>query len=190
MPSEILIRPAQPADYAEIARITQDAYLAAGYFTDPEFPYLQHIRKVDVRAREAEIWVAERDGSVIGSVTLAVQGEPWADIAREGELEFRLLVVDPGVQRSGAGRAMVQAILDEARRRPGISAVSLTTGESWESAHGLYRAFGFDRVPERDWWTPNGEVKLLVYRMDVTGQAGSAADSADQALRPGAAASL
>ncbi|MFJ3957552.1 GNAT family N-acetyltransferase [Arthrobacter sp. NPDC090010] len=171
MPSEILIRPAVPADYPEIARITQDAYLAAGHFTDPEFPYLQRIRKVDERAREAEIWVAERDGAVIGSVTLAVEGEPWADIAQTGELEFRLLVVDPAIQRSGAGRALVEAILEEARRRPGISAVSLTTGETWESAHALYRAIGFERVPARDWWTPNGEAKLLVYRMDVPADA-------------------
>lgn len=167
MPSEILIRPALPADYPEIARITVDAYLAAGYFTDPDFPYLQHIRKVAERAEVAEIWVAERDGSVIGSVTLAVEGDAWSDIARAGELEFRLLVVDPGVQRSGAGRAMVEAILAEARRRPGISAVSLTTGESWESAHGLYRSMGFERVPERDWWTPDKEARLLVYRLDV-----------------------
>ena len=45
-------------------------------------------------------------------MTLAVEGEPYADIALDDELEFRMLVVDPAVQRSGAGQAMVQAIID------------------------------------------------------------------------------
>jgi ribosomal protein S18 acetylase RimI-like enzyme len=78
-----------------------------------------------------------------------------------------MLVVDPDVQRSGAGRAMVHAILDHARALAGISAVSLTTGLTWESARGLYRKTGFQRVPERDWFVPDTDIKLLVYRLDL-----------------------
>lgn len=165
MQSQILIRPAVPADYSEIARITVDSYLAAGYFEDSSHPYMQRIQQVADRAAVAVIWVAERQGAIVGSVTLAVAGEPYADIARPGELEFRMLVVDPAVQRSGAGRAMVQAIIDHARGMQGIDSVALTTGVTWESAHGLYRAFNFERTPERDWVVPDTDVKLLVYRM-------------------------
>jgi ribosomal protein S18 acetylase RimI-like enzyme len=100
-------------------------------------------------------------------VTLAVAGEPYADIARSDELEFRMLVVDPAVQRSGAGLAMVRAILEHARSLPGIRSVALTTGMTWESAHGLYRKTGFVRVPERDWLVPDTEIKLLVYRQEL-----------------------
>jgi N-acetylglutamate synthase-like GNAT family acetyltransferase len=165
--SQIRIRPAVPADFDAIARITRDAYLAAGYFESAEHPYMRQIQDVARRASKATIWVAERDGAIVGSVTLAVAGEPYADIARSDELEFRMLVVDPAVQRSGAGLAMVRAILEHGRSLPGIRAVALTTGMTWESAHGLYAKTGFVRVPERDWLVPDTEIKLLVYRQEL-----------------------
>jgi len=128
---------------------------------------MRKIQDVALRAGQATIWVAERDGAVIGSVTLALAGEPYADIALHDELEFRMLVVDPAVQRSGAGQAMVQAIVSHARSLPSISGIALTTGASWESAHGLYRKNGFRRVPDRDWFVPGTDTKLLVYRLDL-----------------------
>jgi N-acetylglutamate synthase-like GNAT family acetyltransferase len=167
VPSQIRIRPAVPADFDAIARITRDAYLAAGYFESAEHPYMRQIQNVAQRASKATIWVAERDGVIVGSVTLAVAGEPYADIARSDELEFRMLVVDPAVQRSGAGLAMVRAILEHGRSLPGIHAVALTTGMTWESAHGLYAKTGFVRVPDRDWLVPDTEIKLLVYRQEL-----------------------
>jgi len=164
---QITIRPAVEADFAAIARITGDSYLSAGYFDDAAHPYMVKIMDVAERAEQATIWVAERDGAVVGSVTLALAGEPYADIALQDELEFRMLVVDPAVQRSGAGKAMVEAIIGHARTLPGIRAVALTTGQTWESAHGLYRKTGFQRVPERDWLVPGTDIKLLVYRRDL-----------------------
>ncbi|WP_427004218.1 GNAT family N-acetyltransferase [Pseudarthrobacter sp. H2] len=163
----ILIRPAVPGDCAAIARITRDAYLAAGYFASADHPYMRQIQDVEARAARATIWVAERAGQIVASVTLAVAGEPYADIAQSDELEFRMLVIDPAVQRSGAGQAMIHAILEHARSLPGITAVALTTGEGWDSAHGLYRKTGFHRVPERDWLVPGTAIRLLVYRQDV-----------------------
>jgi GNAT superfamily N-acetyltransferase len=128
---------------------------------------MQQIQEVAARAAKATIWVAVRGGQVVGSVTLALAGEPYADIALDDELEFRMLVVDPAVQRSGAGKAMVEAIIEHARSLDGIKGVALTTGRTWESAHGLYRKTGFRRVPERDWLIPGTDIKLLVYRLDV-----------------------
>lgn len=167
MHSQILIRPAVPADFDAVARITRDAYLAAGYFASADHPYMRQIQDVARRAGQATIWVAERAGRIVGSVTLAVAGEPFADIALPDELEFRMLVVDPAVQRSGAGKAMVEAIIAHAKSLDGVNAVALTTGRTWESAHGLYRKTGFQRVPERDWFVPDTDIKLLVYRLDV-----------------------
>jgi ribosomal protein S18 acetylase RimI-like enzyme len=164
---QITVRPAVEADFDEIARITRDSYLAAGYFDNADHPYMRRVQEVAERAAKATIWVAERQGQIVGSVTLAVAGEPYADIALDDELEFRMLVVDPAVQRSGAGKAMVDAIIERARSVAGIKAVALTTGQTWESAHGLYRKFGFRRVPERDWFVPGTDIKLLVYRLDV-----------------------
>lgn len=167
MQPQITVRPAVATDYDAVARITRDSYLAAGYFEDADHPYMRQVQDVALRAANATIWVAERDGRVVGSVTLARAGEPYADIALDDELEFRMLVVDPAVQRTGAGKAMVDAILAYARQLDGIRAVALTTGQTWESAHGLYRKTGFRRVPERDWLVPGTDIKLLVYRLDV-----------------------
>ncbi|MEA3551675.1 GNAT family N-acetyltransferase [Pseudarthrobacter sp. C1] len=167
MQPQITVRPAVATDYDAVARITRDSYLAAGYFEDADHPYMRQVQDVALRAANATIWVAERDGRVVGSVTLARAGEPYADIALDDELEFRMLVVDPAVQRTGAGKAMVDAILSYARQLDGIRAVALTTGQTWESAHGLYRKTGFSRVPERDWLVPGTDIKLLVYRLDL-----------------------
>ena len=167
MPSPITVRPAVESDFDAVARITRDSYLAAGYFEDAGHPYMRKVQDVAQRAGQATVWVAERAGDVVGSVTLALAGEPYADIALPDELEFRMLVVDPAVQRSGAGRAMVEAIIEHARSLPGIRAVALTTGETWESEHGLYNRTGFARVPERDWFVPGTDIKLLVYRLDL-----------------------
>ena len=87
MPSQILIRPAVPADFDAIARITRDAYLAAGYFESADHPYMQQIQNVGQRAAAATVWVAEREGRILGSVTLAVAGEPYADIAFSDEFQ-------------------------------------------------------------------------------------------------------
>ncbi len=163
----IAVRPIIEADYDAVARITADAYLGAGYFDSADYPYMKQIMRVEERAAVAPMIVAERDGVVIGSATLAVYGDVWADIALEDELEFRLLVVDPKVQRSGAGKAMVAWILEKARATEGITAVSLTTGDDWHTAHALYQKLGFTRVPERDWPIPENGKMLRVYRMEL-----------------------
>ncbi|HXD27414.1 MAG TPA: GNAT family N-acetyltransferase [Arthrobacter sp.] len=159
----ITIRPATAADYPEIARITVDSYLSAGHFEDPEHPYLQVVQQVAERHAAAEILVAERDGAVIGAVTLVRAGNPYADIALENELEFRMLVVDPAVQRSGAGRAMMQEIIRRGRAMDGVNAISLTTGSNWMAAQALYTHLGFRNVPERDWFVPDTDILLKVY---------------------------
>ena len=160
---QITIRPATATDFDDVARLTREAYLAAGHFPAADHPYLVHVSDVAHRARHAEIWVAERDGKVAGAVTLAQVGGEYADIAREGELEFRMLAVDPGLQRSGVGRALVDAIVEYARTLPGINAVSLTTGSDWTAAHRLYESLGFNRAPERDWPVPGTDIRLLVF---------------------------
>jgi GNAT superfamily N-acetyltransferase len=161
----LLIRSATEADYAHIARITVDSYLHAGHFADPDHEYLQFVQQVAARHAVSEILVAERDGVVIGSVTLVRQGTEYADIARDGELEFRMLVVDPAVQRSGAGRALLNAVIARAREIQDVHTVSLTTGGHWAVARALYEADGFVHASARDWYVPNTEIVLVVYTL-------------------------
>ncbi|MFB0835290.1 GNAT family N-acetyltransferase [Arthrobacter halodurans] len=166
-PATVTVRHARPGDYAEIARITVDSYLHAGHFDDPTHPYLGRVRQVADRHDATDIWVAERDGRVVGSVTVVRHGNEYADVALEHELEFRMLVVDPAAQRSGAGAALLDAVVAHARTLEGVSAVSLTTGRDWAAAHALYRKAGFRHVPERDWYVPDTDILLLVFVLDL-----------------------
>ncbi|MDQ4490398.1 GNAT family N-acetyltransferase [Sinomonas sp. ASV486] len=158
----VTIREATPEDYPDIARIVEAAYLGAGYFEGPEHPYMRQIADVSYRAARGTVLVAERDGRVIASVTVMAHGDGFEQVAGAGEYEFRLLVVDPDVQRTGAASALVADV--EARaRRAGATAVVLTTGEGWEAPNALYPRLGYERAPERDWPIPETDIMLPVY---------------------------
>lgn len=163
----ITVRPATPEDYGQIRRITVDSYRSAGYFDSPDHPYLAVLADVEHRARHADVRVAERDGQIIGALAIVEPGGHYADVAVAGELEFRMLAVDPAVQRSGAGRAMVEAVISYARSRPEIDAVSLTSLMDMTAAHRLYESLGFSRVPKRDWVVPEEDIQLLVFRLPL-----------------------
>lgn len=63
--SRLTIRPVRIEDYDDVRRITRDAYLEAGYFTDEAHPYVAVLSDIEHRAEHAEVWVAERDGVIV-----------------------------------------------------------------------------------------------------------------------------
>lgn len=163
-----LFRRAVPADFPEVRRITRDAYLRAGHFT-ADHPYMSVLEDVEHRAEHAQMWVAEAAGKVVAAVTLTFAGQPYSEIATDGELEFRMLAVDPSHQGGGVGRAMVGEIVEHARQLPGIEAISITSATFMERAHSLYGSLGFRRQPERDWYVPGEDVLLWVFRLELPG---------------------
>ncbi|WP_139006594.1 GNAT family N-acetyltransferase [Arthrobacter crystallopoietes] len=158
----ITIRPATEADYDDVARITREAYVHGGHIAEGD-GYLEMLGDVAHRARHAIVWVAELDGKVAGSVALTFEGQEYSDIARAGELEFRMLAVDPSIQRAGIGRALVEAVVDYARTLEGIHSVSLTSIDNMTNAHRLYESLGFERIRERDWKVPHEDIGLFVF---------------------------
>ncbi|WP_457966099.1 GNAT family N-acetyltransferase [Arthrobacter sp. D1-29] len=162
----VALRRAAPSDFPEVRRITRDAYLRAGHFA-ADHPYMSVLEDVEHRAEHAQVWVAEAAGRVVAAVTLAFAGQPYSEIAAEGELEFRMLAVDPACQGGGVGRAVVGKVVEHARQLPGIGAISITSATFMERAHGLYESLGFRRVPERDWYVPGEDVLLWVFRLEI-----------------------
>ena len=162
----LVFRPATPADYSEVRRITREAYLHAGHFT-ADHPYMSVLDNVEHRADHAELWVAEASGAVVAAVTLTFAGQPYSEIAVEDELEFRMLAVDPAAQGGGVGRAVVRRIVDHAHAIPAVRAISITSATFMERAHVLYESLGFERVPERDWHVPGKDVLLWVFRLEL-----------------------
>lgn len=104
-------------------------------------------------------------GALVGTVTFCRAGSPWAEVARPGEAEFRMLGVARAGRGLGTGTALVLACLDRAREA-GDRALVLSTFADGRGAHALYDRLGFARLPERD-WAPRPEVPLAVYARDL-----------------------
>lgn len=164
----VALRRAAPSDLPEVMRITRDAYLRAGHFV-ADHPYMGVLEDVEHRAAHAEVWVAESAGKVVAAVTLTFAGQPYSEIAEPGELEFRMLAVDPAHQGGGVGRAVVRGIVEHAQQLPGIGAISITSATFMERAHALYGSLGFRRAPERDWHVPGEDVLLWVFTLELGG---------------------
>src|SRR4051794_20869721 len=108
--SELLLRRARPEDLDAVGAVTVAAY--AEFTRGPDDRYIALLGDAARRDREAELWVAEADGQVVGTVTIAVPGSPWQEIATDGEGEFRMLAVAPTARRRGVGDALTRHVLE------------------------------------------------------------------------------
>ncbi|MFF0546037.1 GNAT family N-acetyltransferase [Nocardia thailandica] len=158
----VLVRAASPEEYDEISELTVKVYVGEGY-VPPDDPYVRELADVAHRGAAAEVLVAVHEGAVVGSLTVAPPGNPYAEIAREGELEFRMLAVSAQARGLGAGTALVTAVLEQAVAQ-GYAAVVLTTSPSMRDARRIYDRFGFVPVPQRDWYTDDGMLLTVLRR--------------------------
>lgn len=161
---DVIVRQATPRDFGAVAALTVEVYVGEG-FVRAESPYAAELADTARRAADADVLVAEHEGVVIGSLTVAAPGTPFADVARPGELEFRMLAVAKRARGLGAGTALVRTVIDRAAAE-GYEAVVLTTMLPMVDALRIYERMGFVAVPERDWATPMG-APLRVYRLDL-----------------------
>ncbi len=157
----ILIRPATAADAASavgVVRAVYDEYR----FTWDEAGY--HADLYDLKShylnRGHAFWVAEAPGGgVIGTVALecfdALPGDPGAVVEIAGTLRLggcdcalERLYVHPAARRQGAGAALIETVLQEARRR-GRRHLEIWSDQRFGEAHRLYGRFGAVPVAER-----------------------------------------
>lgn len=162
---EITIRPAVEADFGAIRRNTVEAYAEAGYIDD-EYAYNHILAGVEEGQQYASLLVAEKDGAVVGSVFLTRAGGEYSDVAHDGELEFRMLAVDPAAQHQGIGLRLVEAVIEMARADAEVNSVVLTTGPGMLRQHTLYESLGFIRIPARDFFLAD-DFALHVYKLSL-----------------------
>lgn len=160
----VVVRRARPEDLAAAGEVTVAAY--AEFTAGPDDHYVALLRDAARRDREAELWVAERGGEVVGTVTLAPEGSAWREIGEPGEGEFRMLAVAPAARRQGVGEALMQLVLDRFREL-GAGAVVLSSLAEMTAAHRVYERLGFRRAPDRD-WSPLPHVHLVAYRLELS----------------------
>jgi ribosomal protein S18 acetylase RimI-like enzyme len=157
----LVVRPVRPEELPAVGRLTVDAYVADG-IVPADHEYADQLRDAQARAAEASLLVAEDASGVVGTVTVAQHGSPWAEIATPHEAEIRMLAVHPAARGRGVGLLLVRAALDVARST-GAEAVALTTLSTMRVAHRIYEGLGFERAPERDW--QHEEYVMLVYTL-------------------------
>jgi putative acetyltransferase len=85
------------------------------------------------------LWVAERDGAVVGSVAILPD--------EERSVELKKLYVSSGVRRLGLGARLCELVEAEARAR-GVTTVMLWSDTRFEDAHRLYEGRGYERGPD------------------------------------------
>ena len=134
------IRAILPADVEACGRAAYEAHrsVAAAHNFPPEHPSVEFsIGLIGNKIKDPNAWsiLAEDDGRILGSVFLNLF--PSTPIAVIGPL-----TVDPAAE-GGVGRRLMQAALDEARRR-GIGQVRLVQSPGHLRSLVLYVKLGFD----------------------------------------------
>ncbi len=153
-----------PAELEAVGRLTLDAYAASGYITEDN-PYAPHLLDAASRAAGAVLLVADLDGELAGTVTFCPEGSPFAEVARAGEGEFRMLAVAASARRRGAARALVTTCIERSRAL-GYEAVVLSSLRVQVDAQRLYAQLGFRRAPDRD-WSPRPGIDLLGFELPL-----------------------
>ena len=157
------ITPCEPADCNAIDQLTARAYAPSGFAADD--PYFIEILNAAQRAQQALVLVARQNSVPVGTLTCALPGSSWQEIAGADEAELRILAVEPAQQRQGIGSALVRASIEHARRA-GCTALVLSSAAWMHAGHRLYERLGFRHTPERD-WQPRADVHLTTYRLDL-----------------------
>ncbi|MFI5100539.1 MAG: GNAT family N-acetyltransferase [Actinomycetes bacterium] len=159
------IRPVRPEEHAAVADLVLRAYRSAGVL-GPDDSYAGVVADVTGRAAVADVHVATgADGKLLGTVTTARAGQPYADVATAGELEMRMLAVEPAAAGRGIGRTLVD-FCDSLAVAGGEHALVASVIDSNVGALAMYDRLGFRRRPERD-VRPVPDVLLLVLTRDA-----------------------
>lgn len=128
---EPLLRRAGDGDAAAVGRVVDAAYAHyAALIGRTPLPMLaDHARAV----REAEVWVLEDGGSVVGVIEL---------VPREDHLWVENVAIHPAHQGRGHGRRLLRHAEHEARRH-GLGEIRLLTNERYAANIAMYRRYGY-----------------------------------------------
>jgi ribosomal protein S18 acetylase RimI-like enzyme len=160
----MIVRRVLPDEMNAVSELRVMAYTADGLL-DANPAYVEALRLLGTDGRGEILVAADEEQRLLGTIMF----EPWStesEIARNAdEAEIRAFAVAPEARGRGVGRDLVNALVERAREE-GVTRLLLSTLPEMVSAQYVYRARGFERVPERD-WTPMRGVNLLAYELVV-----------------------
>jgi putative acetyltransferase len=142
MPAEkqLEIRRAGPEDATAIAAVLRESFLEfRALYTDGGFAATTPgAEEILARMREGPVWVALREGVMIGTV---------AAVVKDDAVYIRGMAVIPAGRGSGAGARLLHQVEDWAASQ-GYRRLLLSTTPFLSSAIRLYERFGFRRTDE------------------------------------------
>ena len=161
----MLIREARDDELETVASLIVDAYAeyAAHMSPDAWSTFANDIANVRGRMSDAQLFVAEVDGRIVGSVTMF---SGWRG-SQEGAAGLRMLAVPPENRGSGVGRALMESCIQRAREA-GKQRLLLTTTLEMAIARDLTESLGFLREPGLD-HEPAPGVRYRGYALKLAG---------------------
>jgi predicted N-acetyltransferase YhbS len=153
----VVIREARPEDDAAIGELLVEAFLTQYAKKLPEVRYTEErkreLRDVARRREVARVWVAERDGEVVGSVSLWPPGVPGSEAWVPGAADLRQLATAVRFHGQGLSTPLLEAAERQARAW-GVPAICLHVRRGAAGVARLYERRGFVREPAGDMSLP------------------------------------
>lgn len=158
----MLIRDATAAEMAEVAQVRVTAYQAGAHLSPR---YEQRLGELGADGIGDVLVAVDAGGAITGTVML----QPWPHagqvVTGPDEAEIRALAVLPRAQGTGVGQALLDAVIERARRRQ-VRHLVLCTQSDMITAQHLYSRAGFTRLADRDWSIPPGD-PFLAYGLPL-----------------------
>lgn len=171
------VRPIRPDDHDRVGALLLASYDAVGPFDDRYRSFLADPDRWVPGSTEVLVAVDD-DDRPIGCIALVLPGDAEFEGIEPpaGDAGFRFLAVDPQAQGSGAGRALVDAVIERARAL-GRRRIAIHTMAFMTAAHRLYADRGFVHRRDLDVVFPSGVGYGMTYDL--------VEDAADHFAPPG-----
>jgi GNAT superfamily N-acetyltransferase len=150
----IVIRPAEPADFAAVADLLNSAYAGIGIDLGETAATIRE------RSKEALTSVLEIGGDIAGTLTIALAGSYYGRMARPGQMEVSRVAVAPRYQGNGLAMVMLESVAGACYDQ-GITAFVGASLDTMTAAHRVYESAG--AVP-----TQIPGVKARTYSLQLT----------------------
>ncbi|GGE33118.1 putative HTH-type DNA-binding domain-containing acetyltransferase YbfA [Pullulanibacillus camelliae] len=156
--NEVIIRPFRPGDIGYVAHLHGKLYHQDYHFGRMfEYYVMKGLTEFMVNANDGELWVAEVNGTMAGSIAVTK--------AEETVAQLRWFILDEHYQGLGVGTRLLETALEFCKINH-FHHVFLWTVSVLEAARHLYRKYNFkctQEVPNVEW----GETKLVEERWEL-----------------------
>lgn len=151
--SELILRPATPADISALARLGHDSFVAKfGALYRPEDlavflaqTYAEEFIAAEMGNPDRLYQLAEQDGALLAYCKLGLTCS-WPKVARGSHvIELKQLYAAPGATGMGIGTKLMDWALAEARAR-GADEIQLSVFSGNLDGHRFYARHGFAKV--------------------------------------------